>query len=104
MEIENSQDFTSKAHEIESALRKAMSGKQNKVAEALGWSESRMTRFKAGSKDEPISFTEIATMLAVLGLGVAPNGVVLAPDDYSILRKMANLGMQTFLSNLPDLH
>lgn len=91
-------DVEKSAREIESDIRRRLTGKATKVAEALGWSDSTMSRWK--ERD----LSEVAKILTCLGFSFADiekNGVTISVDDYQVLRVLAERSTKDFFEGLP---
>lgn len=71
-------------------------GKQNIIADTLGWSEARFSRFKSGS-EEKVGFAEMALILASAGLQVTADGVSISSEDLKALKYLARRGAAQLL-------
>lgn len=94
----NFADVEKNAREIESDIRRRLTGKATKVADVLGWSDSAMSRWK--DRDLP----EVAKILACLGFTFSDpekDGVTISTDDYQVLRVLAERHTKDFFEGLP---
>ncbi len=91
-------DVEKNAREIESEIRRRLTGKATKVADVLGWSDSTMSRWK----DRDLA--EVAKILACLGFSfvdTGKDGVTISADDYQVLRVLAERHTKGFFEGLP---
>lgn len=88
-----------KAREFEAEIRRRLTGRATKVAEALGWSDSKMSRWK------DCDLPEVVRILAELGVELAgpADGVTISREDYRVLRLLADRGTNGFLDSLPSV-